>query len=488
MDVLIVNEIQSLDQRPRWWRARPESWWWIALVIAIPVILLTGLAAWVLIATTHPAEAADRIDLVKTALAVGAGTGGVITLILASRRQWHLEQAQLGTENDATERRITELYTKAADQLGSEKAPVRLAGLYALERLAQDNPTQRQTVVNVLCAYLRMPYSSPADTPAADNASEAERTGFEASSQERQVRLTAQRILAMHLRLSPDESGDMFWRGMDLDLSGAILINLDFRYCQIRVAAFDKTQFVGRAGFAGARFIESATFFSAQFRGHASFTEAAFVRNVDFSEAQFAIDSWFSGVLFQKKATFTGVRFAGDVMFEDANFADVATFDGARFAGRIGFNAVRFTGRAWFIESEFAGDAGFDEARFAKGAGFDDAQFMATAGFEEAQFAGPTSFRNVRFDNDAEFRDAQFVEQVTFSHAQFAGGAHLESWVRTDVDVSDKRVWPDGWKVRPTPDRRPNGAVGKWGRLTPINPDGGHVPPGGITPSPETLQ
>jgi len=40
------------------------------------------------------------------------------------------------TTRDATERRITELYTKAADQLGSEKAPVRLAGLQALQRLA----------------------------------------------------------------------------------------------------------------------------------------------------------------------------------------------------------------------------------------------------------------------------------------------------------------------------------------------------------------
>jgi hypothetical protein len=34
--------------------------------------------------------------------------------------------------------------------LGSDKAQVRFGGLYALERLAQNNPTQRQTIVNVL--------------------------------------------------------------------------------------------------------------------------------------------------------------------------------------------------------------------------------------------------------------------------------------------------------------------------------------------------
>lgn len=61
---------------------------------------------------------------------VGAGTGGIVALVLARRRQWSTEQADEHARHDADERRITELYTKAADQLGSDKAAVRLAGLY----------------------------------------------------------------------------------------------------------------------------------------------------------------------------------------------------------------------------------------------------------------------------------------------------------------------------------------------------------------------
>lgn len=86
--------------------------------------------------------------------------------MLAVRRQWHQELTSADTALDASERRVTELYTRAADQLGSDKAPVRLAGLYALERLGQSNPGQRQTIVDVLCAYLRMPYEPPAATAA----------------------------------------------------------------------------------------------------------------------------------------------------------------------------------------------------------------------------------------------------------------------------------------------------------------------------------
>jgi hypothetical protein len=68
------------------------------------------------------------------------------------------------TEHDAAERRLTELYLKAVEQLGSAQAAVRHGGLYALERVAQDNLSQRQTVVDVICAYLRNPYSPPPDT------------------------------------------------------------------------------------------------------------------------------------------------------------------------------------------------------------------------------------------------------------------------------------------------------------------------------------
>jgi hypothetical protein len=68
--------------------------------------------------------------------------GGVVLVVLLTR-----------VEHDAGERRITELYTKAADQLGSDRAPVRIAGLYALARLGETAESQRQTIVNVVCAY-----------------------------------------------------------------------------------------------------------------------------------------------------------------------------------------------------------------------------------------------------------------------------------------------------------------------------------------------
>ena len=82
--------------------------------------------------------------------------------MLAFRSQYRKAIATALGGSDATERRITELYANAVAQLVSDEAPVRSGGLYALERLAQDCPERRQVIVNVICAYLRMPFSRPA--------------------------------------------------------------------------------------------------------------------------------------------------------------------------------------------------------------------------------------------------------------------------------------------------------------------------------------
>jgi hypothetical protein len=63
-------------------------------------------------------------------------------------------------------------------------------------RVAQNNPDQRQTVVNVFCAYLRMPYQPPGEPPTDDDRMAEHRERV----QEREVRLTAQRLLQEHLK------------------------------------------------------------------------------------------------------------------------------------------------------------------------------------------------------------------------------------------------------------------------------------------------
>ncbi|MFF0825120.1 hypothetical protein ACFYUR_32520 [Micromonospora haikouensis] len=177
----------------------------VAVVGAVTWAAVTWLQGSVPVVGDGLQRAQLRVESIRTGLTIGAAVTAAFALLLAFRRQQLAERTQQATEYDAGEKRITELYVKAADQLGSDKAPVRLAGLYALERLAQDNPIHRQSIVEVICAYLRMPYTPPDDesTPEpvaqlpADNPARAESMTATGDSdiaamdprEERQVRL-----------------------------------------------------------------------------------------------------------------------------------------------------------------------------------------------------------------------------------------------------------------------------------------------------------
>jgi hypothetical protein len=193
------------------WQDRHGTWWWATVVIVSPVAGLTAAAVWALPSLVNVTTPSDKLELVRIALTVGAGTGGVVALVLAGRRQW-------STEHDATERRITELYTKAVDQLGSDQAAVRLGGLYALERLANTTPHQQATIGSVICAYLRMPYTNPPALKA--NATEDDRKEHDRLVQERETRQTALDILVRH---RDPEAEEIYWPNLQIRLQRANL-------------------------------------------------------------------------------------------------------------------------------------------------------------------------------------------------------------------------------------------------------------------------
>ena len=51
---------------------------------------------------------------------------------------------------------MTDRYTKAIEQLGSDKLDVRIGGIYALERIARDSPRDHPTAMEVLAAFIRV--------------------------------------------------------------------------------------------------------------------------------------------------------------------------------------------------------------------------------------------------------------------------------------------------------------------------------------------
>ena len=125
------------------------------------VVGLAGLAglAWVLLGVAgyrhHGAPALkDTVGVLQLVFASVAGAGALVALIVAYRRQ---KIAEADSVHDRT-RVFNERFTAIAAQLGDAQPAVRLAGVHAMAGLADDWKQNRQTCVDVLCAYLRLPY------------------------------------------------------------------------------------------------------------------------------------------------------------------------------------------------------------------------------------------------------------------------------------------------------------------------------------------
>jgi uncharacterized protein YjbI with pentapeptide repeats len=433
----------------------------LVVVAAVTALWLTLTAGG-----ADPSRVTARLEVLRIGLSLGLGGGGLFALYLAWRRQRstevallqkerdqadvarayalqervavenraHQERVAAATEADAAARRITELFTKAVEHLGAGEAPVRLGGLYALERLAQDNPEQRQTIVNVVCAYLRMPVDLPREPP---EDSDAHRQRL----REREVRLTAQRVLTSHLRPGhdPDDPAATFWPGLELDLSGAVLLDADFSGCHVRAMRLTGVKFLGDACFTGATFTEDVTF-----------EQTTFTEDARFDQATFA-----------GRALFRGMTFTGNVDFAEAKFVLGARFEGASFTAGVGFGGATFVRTAWFTKTVFARDTEFGSVRFDGDSEFRGAVFDGNTRFVGTTFAGNASFHGVAFHRDVSFREAAFTRRASFRGAAFDGNAGMRgATFRKDVEFRGAS-FRSGAPVhrRPVPGSRAAGTV-----------------------------
>jgi hypothetical protein len=121
------------------------------LVIAAIAIALLATLAWlppVLIGDTSKLMAKDALDAQNDVRGtVISALGGAVVLgglIFTARTFLSTREGQ-----------VTDRYTAAVNQLGSDKAQVRLGGIYALERIARDSKSDRSTIIEILAALVR---------------------------------------------------------------------------------------------------------------------------------------------------------------------------------------------------------------------------------------------------------------------------------------------------------------------------------------------
>lgn len=157
--MVLLPKWQRLDQMSN----RVKNLWLAGLALGFTagaVCLLVWLPA-VMVQWTIKESAPGDLDQEALTTAITANRqavlfaiGGVIAVItlLITLAKHSLDRESHSLDRDSN---WTSRYTEAIAQLGDESLPIRLGGIYAMERIAQDSLRDRQTILDVLCAYLR---------------------------------------------------------------------------------------------------------------------------------------------------------------------------------------------------------------------------------------------------------------------------------------------------------------------------------------------
>lgn len=307
--------------------------------IALPVILglLFGATAGIFVFSTTP-DVPNRApsrssQAVQSGALVAGVAGAAVTLWLSDRRRRTDEDTHALNLRRAEEDR----FATAVELLGNSSAAVRVGALHSLDDLAQNSPSRCQTVIDVMCAYLRQPFAHPDWNP---NRTWSEKAS-QAADREREVRATATRLFTRILAPTNSELPTY-----SVDLTGAQIDSISMHGRKFALSA------------AGARFHGYVGLMSSEIHG-GNLTAAQFKGIVNGGGMIMRDSAWWQEVQFHDAAILTGARFEQPLKAAGAKFHGYADLTAAKFIGAVDLAGSKFMGIAEFGDVRFEGGLSF---------------------------------------------------------------------------------------------------------------------------------
>ena len=447
-----------------------KRWW---LPIAILLITSTGLACALSIPQQvfeTPREPANdksapvllaQSNLRLAFLYITGGAIAVVGLIETFRKNNNekLKNDQDKEKNDREHLRQVradrrERYTKAVEQLGDEKSPIRMGGVYTLVGLVdewledesiekyEDRLKEGQVIVNNLCAYIRSPFTLAShynelseDAPSLEGIYKDKKEEFYVDKaildSEADVRLSI--IKEIHDRIQdPDKNTPGAWSGFEYDFSGSTFfypIDLTNSY-YAKPINFSGSTYKGWADFCGSTYQALADFSRSTYQALADFSRSTYQGRVDFngstyqaladfrgSTYQGRVD--FSGSIYQGGADFSGSIYQGGAYFTCSTYTDWADFRGSTYTDWAYFTGSTYQGGAYFTGSTYTGWADFRDSTYTGWADFRDSTYTDWADFRNSTYQGGADFRNSTYTDWADFRDSTYQGRAYFSRSIF---------------------------------------------------------------------
>ena len=266
-----------------------------------------------------------------------------------------------------------ERYTKAVEQLGDEKAPIRMGGVYTLVGLVDEWLEEKslsdderfkegQVIINNLCAYIRSPFTLAShydelsqDSPTPEGIYKDKKEEFYIDKaildSEADVRLSI--IKEIHDRIQgPDKNTPGAWSDFEYDFSGSTFfypIDLTNSY-YAKPINFSDSIYQSRAYFSDSTYKDVADFGGSTYQGGADFSRSTY-QWASFSRSTYQGWAYFSDSTYQGWADFTGSTYQGGADFSRSTYKSWAYFSDSTYE-----NETNFSGSIFYQETYFGED------------------------------------------------------------------------------------------------------------------------------------
>ena len=326
------------------------------------------------------------------------------------------EQIRQFDENAFKDRKAErrERYTKAVEQLGDEKAPIRMGGVYTLVGLVDEWLEEKslsdderfkegQVIINNLCAYIRSPFTLAShydelseDAPSLEGIYKDKKEEFYVDKaildSETDVRLSI--IKEIHDRIQgPDKNTPGAWSDFEYDFSGSTFfypIDLTNSY------------YAKPINFSGSTYKGWANFRSSTYKGETYFTDSTYKDEADFRGSTYEGWADFRGSTYEGWADFTGSTY------------ETADFRGSTYQGGADFTGSTYQGGADFRGSTYQALAYFSRSTYQALAYFSHSAYQALAYFRGSTYQSRAYFSRSTYKSGADFSGSIFYSDVYF--------------------------------------------------------------------------
>ena len=350
-----------------------------------------------------------------------------------------------------------ERYTKAVEQLGDEKAPVRMGGVYTLVGLVdewleeesirkyEDRLKEGQVIINNLCAYIRSPFTLAShydelmqDTPDAEGVYQDKVQEFYADKatldSETDVRLSI--IKEIHDRIQgPDKNTPGAWSDFEYDFSGSTFfypIDLTNSY-YAKPINFSGSTYKGEANFSDSTYKSWANFTDSTYKSWANFSDSTYKSWANFSDSTYKSWANFSDSTYKDVADFSDSTYQYWAIFSRSTYKGWAIFSRSTYKDVADFSDSTYTGWAYFRGSTYKGWAIFSGSTYKDVADFSGSTYKGWADFSGSTYKGWAIFTGSIYQALADFSDSTYKSWANFTGSIYQALADFSDSTYQDV-------------------------------------------------------